>query len=205
LHHISARGARQLDRAPNVAGVASHENNSGGLHRDVCAGADCNSDIRRHKRWCIVYAIAHHCNSLAAGLEPLDGRFLIGRQDLRSDFIDAEPPRNRICYRLCIPCDHSDSDAELVQSLDCLGGLRPNLVFDRECADHGAVSKNIKNCLSFGLRDSHSLIEFGRKAAFLSASNLGPPTATLFEFTVARAPRPGNASKFPAGCGLRPR
>ena len=46
--------ARQLDRAHNVAGVASHENNSGGLHRDVCAGADCNSDIRRRKRWCIV-------------------------------------------------------------------------------------------------------------------------------------------------------
>src|SRR5215510_10382135 len=53
-----------------------------------------------------------------------------------------------------------------MQCLDCLGGLRPNLVFNRERADHGAVSKDIENCLSFGRPHTYRFTELGWNRGF---------------------------------------
>jgi hypothetical protein len=121
----------------------------------------CNSNIRRRERWCIVDAVAHHCHSLAAGFEPFDCRCLIGRQNLCCEFINPESPGNRIRNHLRIAGDHGHSDAKLMQLVDRLGGLGPNLVFHSERADHGAISKDIENSFSFGRPGSRSFIDFG--------------------------------------------
>jgi hypothetical protein len=60
-----------------------------------------NSDIGGRQRRRIVHAVSSHRDTPPAGLKALDCRSLVGRQNLRCDFIDPDPSGRIYEYLNC--------------------------------------------------------------------------------------------------------
>ena len=106
-------------------------------------------DVGRCQRRRVIHAVAHHRDLAAAGLEPFDGVGLVGRQHLRRHLVDPEPPGHRIRDGLRIAGDHGHLEAHRVEPRDRLRRLRPDLVLDRQGADHHAVRDDMEDGPAF--------------------------------------------------------
>jgi hypothetical protein len=98
--------------------------------------------------WCVVHAIANHCDTLAALLKALHRRSLVSRKHLRCDLVYTDVFRDRIGYRFGISGDHCDSDSKPMQFLNGLIGFGPNLVLDGEAAEQFPFGEDIENRLA---------------------------------------------------------
>src|SRR5207302_9336986 len=83
LDHFSVGSTREFDRSYNVSWITTHEHDSSGLNRYISSRADCNSNVCGRQRWCVVHAVTHHCDTLAALLKALHRRSLVSRKHLR--------------------------------------------------------------------------------------------------------------------------
>src|SRR2546426_628186 len=63
LAHLAEGGAADLDRRCDVERVRPHQDDVGGLDRDVGAGADREADIGLCERRRVVDAVADHCDT----------------------------------------------------------------------------------------------------------------------------------------------
>ena len=81
-------------------------------------------DVGGRERRGVVHAVADHRDLAAALLEALDGRGLVGGQDLRRDLVDAQAASHRVRDRLAVAGDHGHPDAERVQRVHRRLGLR---------------------------------------------------------------------------------
>ena len=82
-------------RGRHAVEAAADERDVGGLDRDVGAGADRDADVRLGEGRSVVDAVADHRDHLAALLQLLDPRRLVGGQHLREDLRDADPRGDR--------------------------------------------------------------------------------------------------------------
>jgi len=73
LDHIPVGGAREVNGADDIARIAAHKDDAGGLHGDIRSCTDRDANICGGERRCIVHAIANHCDTLASPLKTLDG------------------------------------------------------------------------------------------------------------------------------------
>ncbi|HET9756478.1 MAG TPA: hypothetical protein VFP66_08260 [Candidatus Limnocylindrales bacterium] len=80
-------------------------------------GADGDPDVRGRQSGRVVHPITHHGDLLAALLEALDRRSLIGREDLGRDLIDAQAPSHRVGHCLAIASDHGHPHAQRVEQI----------------------------------------------------------------------------------------
>ena len=75
----------------------------------------------------------------------------------------------------------------------------PNLIFNRESSEQPVICDGIENRLPIRRPCGCQFSTAGGAVTLASVNRRGPPTAMLFPFTSALAPRPDSASKFVAG------
>src|SRR5699024_196547 len=66
------------------------------------------------------------------------------------DTVDAEFPANLVRHGLGVAGDHNDLDAELMEGVDGVAGLGPDLVGEREAADYLAVAEDVQDDRTLG-------------------------------------------------------
>src|SRR4029077_12351674 len=101
-----------------VARIASHEDDSSGLHGNIGSCADCNSDIRGDECRRVVNAVTYHRDMLPPCLKPLDGGGFVGGKHFGRYVIDANAPCDGVRYGFRITCDHRDAYPEPMEFLD---------------------------------------------------------------------------------------
>ena len=96
----------------DVERVGAHEDDVGGLHRHVRAGADRDADVGLRERGRVVDAVAHHRDAPALRLQLGDLGCLVARQHLGDHFVDPELAGDALAVCAAVAGEHHGADAE---------------------------------------------------------------------------------------------
>src|SRR5207249_11289081 len=89
------------------------------FHGHVRSRAHGDANVRGGEGWCVVYAIARHCDGMALALEFFYYLTLLLRQDFGFDLLNATPLCDRVRGRTVVTRQHDDAHAILREGIQC--------------------------------------------------------------------------------------
>src|SRR5438309_7334323 len=110
MPHLAQRRPPDCDRRRDVEWIGAHQDDVGGLDRDIGAGAYGNTEIGLGQSRSVVYAVPDHRHLLAGSLQLSDLGGLVGGEDLGHHLTDAKLTGDPFGGGLVVACEHRSEE-----------------------------------------------------------------------------------------------
>src|SRR5690606_29882310 len=145
LQHLAVAGRGQLPDGHDRTRVVGGQHDAGRFDGDIGTRTDGDTHVGARERGRIVDTVADHGDRVTSALQLADGLILLFRQDLGEHFVDAQLVGDGVGNLPRVTGDQRDLHVEPVESVDRRAGLGPNLVLQRQRAEHIVVANDVED------------------------------------------------------------